>query len=158
MKTKKVVKVKASRGSRRGDPASKTRGEQDVRKRWTPKLVKGGWTPVSDFFLENYHRLRPPLTTSEAMLVIHLLKHKWDERPPFPAYKTLAKRMGISITAVRNHARKLDEGKHYVKRMRQYAKPNKFDLTPLFDALEKLRAEQRAARKAATGAAEQASQ
>lgn len=108
--------------------------------RWTKKLVEGGWTPVSDYFLENYHRLNPPITTTEAMFIVHLMLHKWDEKPPYPGFKTLAKRMGITPTAARNHARSLDSGKHYIKRITRVGLPNKYDLTPLFDALEKLKA------------------
>jgi hypothetical protein len=134
----------------KGEAAAKS-----VAKRWTPALVADGWTPVSDFFLENYHRLRPELSTSEAMFVIHLLHFKWDERHPYPAFKTLAKHMGMSTTAVRNHARSLQNSKHYLTRIMRTAQPNEFDLAKLFAALEKLRTEGQTAaaaraRKAAT--------
>ena len=85
------------------------------------------------------HRLAPPLTTPEAMLVIHLMRHKWDEAPPRPAIKTLAKRIGISHVAVRNHARSL-ERKGCLRRIMRIGLANEFDLTPLFRKLESLRA------------------
>lgn len=113
--------------------------QRQVKKRWTPKLVEDGWTPVSDFFLKNYHRLSPPVTNSEAMLIIHLMMHKWDESAPYPAFKTLAKRMGMSVTAARGHARSL-EVKKLLVREKRVAKTNRFHLEPLFEALEKLRA------------------
>lgn len=110
---------------------------KDIAKRWTPTLVRGGWTPISTFFLDNYHRLEPTLTSLEAMLVIHLMRHKWDERHPHPAFATLARRMGVTATATRNHARSLEK-KRYLNRIAHQGDPNQFDLTPLFDALERL--------------------
>jgi hypothetical protein len=139
---KKQTKTRSTQPVPSAPPKDKA-AAKSVSKRWTPALVKDGWTPVSDFFLQNYHRLRPPLTTSEAMLVIQLLLFKWDERHPYPAFKTLAKHMGMSPTAVRNHARSLETGKRYLRRIMRTAKPNKFDLAPLFAALEKLRSESR---------------
>lgn len=114
--------------------------KRDVAKRWTAKLAKGGFTPVVTVFLEHYARMNPPLTTPEAMLVIHLMSFKWDESMPWPAFKTLAKRMGISATAVRNHARNLETRKNYLVRHKRVGQPNQFDLTPLFTALEKVQA------------------
>ena len=114
--------------------------KRDVTKRWTKKLAKGGWTPVVQVFLEHYASLSPPITTPEAMLIIQLMSFKWDEEMPWPAFKTLAKRMGISPTAVRNHARSLDTGKKYLVRHKRVGQPNLFDLTPLFAALEKAQA------------------
>ena len=71
------------------------------------------------------------------MLVIHLIRHKWDEDPPFPGFTTLARRMGISQTATRAHARSLEK-KGYLLRQMRVGTTNKFDLRPLFLALEKL--------------------
>lgn len=119
-----------------------------IAKRWTPLLVKEGFTPVSTFFLENYHRLEPPLSTLEAMLIILLVKFKWDDRHPRPAFATLAELMGISATAARNHARSLEK-KRYLKRLPTLGSSNQFDLTPLFDALERLHKTVKAAEPAA---------
>lgn len=122
---------------------------QKVAVRWTPTLVEGGWAVVSDFFLSNYARLVPPLTNTEAMLVIHLIRYKWDERPPRPAFKTLAKSMGLTTTAVRGHARSVEK-KGYLKRVQRVGAPNRFYLEPLFEKLEALMpivAEEEEARK-----------
>lgn len=125
--------AKAANGSS-GEPV---RIMREVAQRWTPQLTRDGWTPVSDYFLENYHRLKPPITTLEAMLIIHLMRHKWDSRHPRPAFKTLAKRMGITDTAVRNHARSLEK-KLFLHRIKRVGQPNHFDLAPLFAALERM--------------------
>ncbi|HYT91465.1 MAG TPA: helix-turn-helix domain-containing protein [Gemmataceae bacterium] len=118
-----------------------------VSSRWTPALTEKGWTPVSDYFLDNYTRLTPALTNNEALLVIHLMRHKWDNAPPFPGFKTLARRMGMTDTSVRNHARSL-ERKGYLKRTKRVGTTNLFDLTLLFQALEKLQAYQEGERDA----------
>ena len=113
---------------------------REVAARWTPALVAGGWTPISDFFLDNYHKLQPKITGPEVLLVLHLMRHKWDATAPFPALKTLAKRLGVSSTSVRNTARSL-EAKKYLKRQMRIGSTNRFDLTPLFRALEVLQRE-----------------
>src|SRR4051812_27140574 len=110
---------------------------REVASRWTPALVGGGWTPISDFFLESYRKLNPPISNPEALFVIHLMRHKWDDQHPFPGFATIAKRMGISTTAARGHARAL-EGKGYLQRVMRIGTTNRFDLRPLFHALEKL--------------------
>jgi hypothetical protein len=115
---------------------SKERLPRQVSARWTESLTQKGWTPVADFFLDSYAKLQPPLTNAEAMLVIHLIRHKWDEAPPFPGFTTLAGRMGISTTAARGHARSLEKKGYLVRQMR-IGTTNKFDLSSLFAALEK---------------------
>lgn len=123
-----------------------------VSARWTPALVNGGWTPVSDYFLDSYTRLTPPLTNAEAMLIIHLMRHKWDEAMPFPGFNTLARRMGVTATSVRNHARSL-ELKGFLRRLKRIGTTNHFDLVPLFQALEKLQAYEAGQRDAQQAAA-----
>ena len=119
--------------------AKKVREPREVSARWTAALTSRGWTPVADFFLDSYAKLDPPLTNAQAMLVIHLIRHKWDAAPPFPGFTTLAKRMVISTTAARAHARSL-ENKGYLVRQMRVGTTNKFDLSKLFTALEKMQA------------------
>ncbi len=89
--------------------------------------------------MDSYTKLTPPLSNAEAMLVIHLMRHKWDAAPPFPGFKTLARRMGVTTTSVRNHARSLEK-KGYLLRQKRVGTTNHFELNPLFLALEKLQA------------------
>jgi len=44
--------------------------------------------------------------------------------------------MGLTTTSARNHARSLGK-KGYLKRQKRIGTTNLFDLTPLFDALER---------------------
>lgn len=107
--------------------------------RWAPALKKGGHVQVSTFFLENYHRLQPyPLTHGEAMFVIHLMQHKWGAAAPFPAYRTLAQRMGVSVKTARRFAASLQQ-KQYLHREFRIGATNLFYLDKLIAALVRLK-------------------
>lgn len=115
------------------DPSTKDRS---LIARWThPEILGKGFVPVAINFIELYSKLNPPLSTGEAMFVIHLLRYKWSEEHPYPGYETLAKQMGVGDKAVRRHAATL-EGKRYLKRKLRVGTTNRFDLTPLFDKLK----------------------
>ena len=122
------------------DAVAKTDATRDklntrqIAERWTPTLATR-WTPISDFFLTNYHRLK--ITHTEAMVVIHLISFKWDSKAPFPSLTRLAKCMGISATSVRTHLRNL-ERKSFLYRQKRQGTTNRFHLNGLFDALERL--------------------
>jgi DNA-binding MarR family transcriptional regulator len=106
--------------------------------RWKHEaLFKKGYIPLPVLFLHHYAELKPfPLTSGEALFVLHLMEFKWDAENPFPGYKTLAKRMGITDKMARRHAQSLEQ-KHYLIREIRIGQTNRFDLTPLFDALLK---------------------
>lgn len=111
-------------------------------RKWTAKLVADGFVPVSNFFLENYHRLKPyDLTYGEAMFVIHLMQHKWDVAAPFPAYKTIAERMHVSVKSARRYAASL-ERKAYLQRIVRVGQTNRFKLDGLMAALDQLKDKQ----------------
>jgi hypothetical protein len=103
---------------------------------WTPRLAKTGHVPVVNAFLEHYSSLEPhALSTAEAMFVILLMKHKWNEEAPYPSYRRIARMMGVSDKMVRRYAANLEQ-KGYLVREAQQALPNRFDLRKLFAALE----------------------
>ena len=109
--------------------------QRDVAARWTPHLATGGWTSVVDFFLDHYQDLG--ITNLEAIFLVHLIRFKWTKEMPFPGFKRLAKKMGISATAARGHARRLEK-KGMLKRIERTGSTNRFDLTGLFQGLERL--------------------
>ncbi len=109
--------------------------QRDVAARWTPHLATGGWTPVVDYFLDHYRELG--ITNLEAIFLVHLIRFKWTTQMPFPGFKRIAKKMGISATAARGHARRLEK-KGVLKRMERIGTTNRFDLTGLFQGLERL--------------------
>jgi DNA-binding MarR family transcriptional regulator len=129
-------------------PAEKS--ARSVGDRWTPALAKR-WTPVSSFFLENYHRLPLPkgggLTSSEAMLLIHLIDYKWTDEAPWPSVAALAKRMDITRRAVRLSLAKLEE-KGLLRRVAAPGRnrSNRYVLDGLFAQLEALLAQDNALR------------
>ena len=125
-----------------------------VATRWTDKLVKKGWAPIAHSFLDLYAQLPEPLTTTEAMVVVMLMRFKWDDRHPFPSLKRLARMMGLGSTSIRNHIRSLEK-KRYLTRIYRTGFSNSFDLTPLFQALEATleRSEKNVARAEAVGTA-----
>ena len=103
--------------------------------RWggKPDVFARGYLPVPSHFLELYATLN--MTTGEALFFLHVMDHKWDSKLPFPSYKTLAKRMDVSDKMVRNHALSL-EIKGLLRRKFLVGRPNRFDFTPLFEALQ----------------------
>jgi hypothetical protein len=107
--------------------------------RWAPALKTDGHVQVSTFFLKNYHQLQPyPLTHGEAMFVIHLMQHKWGADAPFPAYRTLAERMGVSVKTARRFAASLQQ-KRYLHREYRIGATNLFYLDKLMAALVALK-------------------
>lgn len=120
--------------------AGKPNEKFSFEKRWAPSLKADGFVPISTFFLENYHRLRPfDLTYGEAMFVIHLMQHKWTEHAPYPAYKTISQRMHVSAKSARRWAASLEK-KGYLRREKQIGATNRFHLNGLMDALVSLKA------------------
>lgn len=112
-----------------------------VAERWTP-LLGEQFCPVSSAFLRYYHRLQPApgvrgLNSTEALLVIHLMDHKWGEAAPFPGVETLAERLGLSDRAVRKALARLGEC-GYVVREPVPGRSNRYRLDGLFAALEEL--------------------
>lgn len=94
-----------------------------------------GFIVVPNRFFKRYATLRPePLTSGEALFVLHLMTFKWEAAAPYPSYGTLAKRMGITDKMARRYAQRLEQKRYLVRIFRKRA-PNRFDLTPLFRAL-----------------------
>ena len=88
--------------------------------RWShEEIFARGYLTVPSIFLRVYARLKPkPLTTGEALFILHLMDFKWGAASPFPGYKTLAKRMGISDKMARRYARSLEEKGFLVREAR----------------------------------------
>ena len=107
--------------------------QRQVAKRWTPELSKA-WTPVSDAFLTYYREL--DITPPEAMFIILLMSYKWDKSAPYPGFKSLAKKMGVTMTAVRGYARSLEKDKKVLRREIRVDDTNIFHLDLLFEKLE----------------------
>ena len=104
--------------------------------RWgSQQLFEEGFVGVPSGFLRCYTQLK--LSNSEAMFILQLMAFKWNENAPFPSYKTLAERMGITTEMARRHAKSLEE-KGLLIRVKRTGQSNAFDLRPLSSALEQL--------------------
>jgi hypothetical protein len=91
--------------------------------------------PVVSLFLKLGGSLMPyPLSPAESLFVLQLMVHKWDAKAPFPSYRLVAKRMGVSVEYARSISRGL-ERKRYLNRILRIGKTVKFDLNPLFGVL-----------------------
>ena len=141
--------------------ATKPKPPQDpkptkVQRIWGRELGKK-WTPVSDYFLENFHRLADgELSPSDAMFIIMLMRFKWDGRRPFPALTTVAKSMNRTVRYVRKTCARL-EGLGLLKReLSKTGGRSRYDLQPLFAALEDLKARDAASAESAEGCTEAA--
>jgi len=112
--------------------------ERSFVQRWKhKKLFDKGFVAVPARFLQLYSHLKPfPLSSGEALFILHLMEFKWDANAPFPGYKTIAARMGVSDKMARRYAHSL-ETKKLLRRQKRIGQTNRFDLTPLFDALAK---------------------
>jgi DNA replication protein len=107
--------------------------------RWGSQLLfEEGFVGVPAAFLRFYTQLG--LSNSEVMFVLQLMSFKWNESAPFPSYKTVAQRMGITTEMARRHAKSL-EGKGLLIRVKRTGQSNAFDLRPLSNALEVLLSE-----------------
>ena len=115
-----------------------TKSDKSFASRWKyERLFEKGYLAVPALFLRHYAQLKPySLTSGEALFVLHLMEFKWDSKAPFPAYRTLAARMGVSDKMARRHAQSL-EVKGYLKRKKRKGTTNRFDLNPLFGAVLK---------------------
>jgi biotin operon repressor len=122
-------------------PPKNREGPHSVEARWTQRLATQ-FVPISTYFLLNYHRLKPHdnakgMSNSEAMLLIQLIVHKWGAARPYPSQETLATRMGVSSRRIRQILKSLKDTGYLAWDQRAY-NSNMYDLTPLYDALERL--------------------
>jgi DNA-binding MarR family transcriptional regulator len=110
--------------------------DRSLRARWKhDELFDKGFVGMPARFLSLYAHLKPhPLSPGEALFVLQLMSFKWTDASPFPSYGRIAKRMGITDKMARRYAKSL-EAKGYLVREHRISQTNKFDLTPLFDAL-----------------------
>lgn len=131
--------VEVEVGSAKAKPPQEPKPTK-VQRIWGRELGKK-WTPVSDYFLENFHRLAGgELSPSDAMFIIMLMRFKWDERRPFPALTTVAKSMNRTVRYVRKTCARLEEHGLLKRELSKTGGRSRYDLQPLFAALEDLKA------------------
>lgn len=119
--------------------AGGTHPTRSATERWggNSALFSEGFLSVPNRFLRRYASLKPPLTPGEALFVLQLMTFKWERAAPFPAYRRIARAMGVTDKMARRYAQGLQK-KGYLIRQFQERAPNKFDLTGLFEALAEI--------------------
>lgn len=126
-----------TRKPRRVIKDTQNRQNRSAIERWgqNKDLFSEGFIVVPNRFFQRYATLRPePLTSGEALFVLHLMTFKWEAAAPYPSYETVAKRMGITGKMTRRYAQRLQRKGYLVRLFRKRA-PNRFDLTGFFRAL-----------------------
>lgn len=74
--------------------------------KWSEQVVERGYTIIPNMLLT--HQSKIGLSSSQCMLVIHLLSYWWDSnKNPFPSKSQLAKRMGMSERQIQRHISEL---------------------------------------------------
>ncbi len=119
----------------RTDPV--TPSSSPIAERWgSDEVLHDGFVAVPIFFLKSYSLLKPyPLTTGEAMFALQIMSfRRTNYSRPFPSYKTLANRMGVSEKMARRYAKQLEE-KGYIIRIPRTSKTNEFDVSELLRVL-----------------------
>ena len=111
-----------------------------IAERWSATVVAGGWAAVPRLFMDSYADLN--ISPTEAMLLLHIMSFKWDNRMPFPSVKKLRTRLGRSDSQVRALLRSL-ETKGFIRRNTRIGRSNEFDVEPLILALERVAQQQR---------------
>lgn len=125
--------------------------DRSIAHRLTPRLSEEGWVAVPALLLRYMGRFPCPsgatgLTTPEVLILIQLLSFKWTKEPPRPPIEMLAERLDKTPRAVSGILAGLKK-KGLLKWERgARGRANRYDLQPLFTALEAL-ADQEAHRK-----------
>lgn len=104
-----------------------------IHTRWSPKIAEAGFSAVPTSFLRHYAELG--ISSTEAMLLIHIMARKWDARLPFPSVKKLASEMGLSVSQVRSRLSTLEK-KGFLKRVFRKGRSNQYDPSALIKRLE----------------------
>jgi len=127
---------------------SATEGVSSIVARWGKIGVP--FTPIPLYFLEAYHRLghKPGdspnpgtkgLTSTEALVVIHLASYRWTADAPYPSLKSIAERMGLSQRAVRKAVTRLED-LGYLRREERSGFANRYHFDGLIRVLEEMKA------------------
>lgn len=82
-------------------------GDQELKKRWSPQVMKCGWIAVPWLVVEKQADLG--LSASELTLLLHLWKHWWqNEKLPFPSHASIAAAMGMTTNHIQRMTKELE--------------------------------------------------
>jgi len=76
-------------------------------KKWTPTLMKAGWTVLPSVILERQRALG--LDAVDINILLHLAKFWWySENPPHPSKQTIAECIGVHKSTVQRHIARME--------------------------------------------------
>lgn len=110
--------------------------------RWggSPSAFASGFVGVPTILLTHMTAIgdgNDGISTTETIFIMQIMSFKWGEESPYPSYKRVARRMGISERYSRRVARSLEE-KGLLRREQRSDKTNKFHLDPLFKEISRI--------------------
>ncbi len=130
-------------------------------KKWTPTLMKAGWTAIPSVIFER--QLALGLDPLDINILLHIASYWWSkDSKPFPSKVTIAKAIGKNPRTIQRRIARLEAGKLIRREERRISKvgskTNIYHLDGLIEAakpyaLEKIqaRADEAAARAARAG-------
>ena len=75
--------------------------------KWTPTLMKTGWTVLPSIILESQQALG--LDATDVNIILHLARHWWSsDNLPFPSKRTIAVCMGVHPSTVQRRIRAME--------------------------------------------------
>ena len=75
-------------------------------KKWTPELMKAGWTMVPSVLMEHQRELG--LNAIQFNILMQLAKHWWKDTPPFVSKAKIARAMRVSPRTIQRHLTALE--------------------------------------------------
>ncbi len=76
-------------------------------KKWTPPLMKAGWTVMPSVILERQQALG--LDAMDVNILMHLAKYWWySENPPHPSKQSIAECMGVDKSTIRKRIARME--------------------------------------------------
>ncbi len=105
-------------------------------KKWTPTLMKAGWTVLPSVILERQHALG--LDALDINILLHLAKYWWySENPPRPSKQAIAECIGVDKSTIRRRIARMEKDGLISRQARYDKKYGQQSNSYLFDGLIK---------------------
>jgi predicted transcriptional regulator len=98
---------------------TKTKGGRRAEDKWSPQVMKFGYTPLPNLLLKAQGKLK--ITPMQFNVLVQVVEHWWEaERDPYPAKDTIARRMNKSPRQVQRYLTQLEDA-GMIKRIARYS-------------------------------------
>ena len=86
---------------------TKKKGGRRAEDKWSPQVMKFGYTPLPNLLLKAQGKLK--ITPTQFNVLVQVVEHWWEaERDPYPAKDTIARRMNKSPRQVQRYLTQLE--------------------------------------------------